>query len=638
MSKYDEKFLKTLKDQARRGRAAILSMTTLAQSGHPGGSMSSIDILLALYGIIKHDPRNPFLEDRDRVVVSNGHISPGVYSALALNGYFKLEAAISQFRLIGSRFEGHIEREVPGVEWSSGNLGQGLSAGAGMALASRINDIPYHVFVHMGDGEQQKGQISEARRFAIKFGLANLTAIVDHNGLQISGKTSDVMPQDIARDWRSEGWEVMEIDGHDFNEILPTLESARDDGKPTMILARTVMGRGIPFMENLAKYHGAAIDEKQLAEALKILGEANHMKEYKKLRESFKPAPNGHDASVFALECDLKPGQPISHDKETDNRSAWGNAIADLAEINKENPTPIVVLDCDLQGSVKTAGFEKAAPERFFQAGIMEHNTAVVSGALSTCGIQTFWADFGVFGIDEVYNMQRLNDINHTNLKVVVTHVGLDVGEDGKTHQCVDYIGLARNLFGFRLISPADPNQTDRVIRWLINKPGNYIVTMGRSKIPIIKDEAGNPFYRKDYNFAYGTPDILRIGNKGSIFVTGTPASHAVKAVDKLREEGIYLQLVYVSSPLEIDAQVLADSVRKGPIFSVEDHSVKSGLGSVIADKMAEMGLGARLFKIGVTRYASSGKADALYKWCGLDSDSIVRRVKSALAETSEKD
>ncbi|HNT52954.1 MAG TPA: 1-deoxy-D-xylulose-5-phosphate synthase N-terminal domain-containing protein, partial [Candidatus Syntrophosphaera sp.] len=288
-----------LKLKARQARAAILSMTTLAGAGHPGGSLSSIDLLLALYQEISYNPEQPYFPQRDRVVVSNGHISPAVYATLALSGYYGLDEAISQYRLTGSIFEGHIEREVPGVEWSTGNLGQGLSAGAGMALASRIKDIPYRVYVLMGDGEQQKGQISEARRFASKYQLDNLTAIVDYNGLQISGEISSVMPQNIRANWESDGWQVLEIDGHDYTAIFNALATARKTAQPILILARTVMGKGVPFMENQAKYHGAAISEAQLEEALQILGQPNRLKEYKDLRSGFKAQANGAKSDQF---------------------------------------------------------------------------------------------------------------------------------------------------------------------------------------------------------------------------------------------------------------------------------------------------------------------------------------------------
>lgn len=292
-------------------------------------------------------------------------------------------------------------------------------------------------------------------------------------------------------------------------------------------------------------------------------------------------------------------------------------------------------MDCDLQASVKTAAFEKVAPDRFIQGGIMEHNAAVVSGALSTCGIQAWWSEFGMFGLDEVYNMQRLNDINHTNLKVALTHVGLDVGEDGKTHQCIDYIGLLRNLYGFRLICPADPNQTDRVIRWLINKPGNYVITMGRSKLPILRNDEGAVFYGMEYNFEYGKTDIVRVGNKGTVFVTGTPIGAALDAIDELRDSGLFLQLNYVSTPLSIDREDLASAALRGVIFSIEDHNVNSGLGAVLASRLVEEGLCARLVKIGVEDYAGSGTSADLYRKAGLDRDSLITRITSELQNNS---
>lgn len=631
MKQFTDQTRTTIESQAREARAAILSMTTISGSGHPGGSMSSIDILLTLYHHIKHDPKNPALVDRDRIVVSNGHISPAVYSALALMGYFQLEDAISQFRKIGSIFEGHIEREVPGVEWTTGNLGQGLSAGAGMALASKINECPYRVYVLMGDGEQQKGQISEARRFAAKYKLNNLTAIVDYNRLQISGTIDSVMPQNIRHNYESDGWKVLEVNGHDIKQIEAAFVMANESTVPTLILAHTIMGKGVDFMENKEKYHGSTLSEEQLTEALSQLKQPNKLDEYKKLRKAFVAPEHQAIPEHFTLKPDYKCGNPKLYESETDNRSAWGYAIADLAKINLTNPTPIVVVDCDLQSSVKTADFEKVVPHRFIQNGIMEQNAAVLSGALSTCGIQVFWADFGVFGISEVYNMHRLNDINHTNLKVVLTHVGMDVGPDGKTHQCIDYIALCRNLFGFRLLCPADPNQTDRIMRWLINKPGNYVLAMGRSKLPIISGEDGRPFYAIDYNYEYGAADVLREGKDATIIVSGTPVGSAIKAVDNLRMEGIYVRLIYVASPLVIETECLEQAVKTKLIVSVEDHNIHSGLGSTIAQKMVETGKSCKLVKLGAKHYPVSGESNDIYKWMGLDTAAIIKTIKENL-------
>lgn len=616
-------------EQAAQARRAILTMTTLSGSGHPGGSMSSIDLLISLYHLIRHDPKNPQLPERDRVIVSNGHISPAVYATLGLAGYFNLDEAISQFRLAGSIFEGHIERDVPGVEWSTGNLGQGLSAATGMALASRINKTPYNVFVLMGDGEQQKGQLGEARRFAVKYHLNNLTAIVDYNQLQISGSIHDVMPQNIRKNWEADGWQVIEVNGHDIPLILSAFHNAHGFDQPTMILAHTIMGKGVDFMENKARFHGSTLDETQLEEALKQLKMPNELKKYRKLRSEFKP---GAETQLnFGLNPDFTCGKPILYETENDCRSAWGKAIADLGKINVNAKTPLVVVDCDLAASVKTGEFADARPESFIQCGIMEQHAAVMSGALSSCGIQTFWSDFGMFGLAEVYNAQRLNDINHTHLKTVVTHVGIDVGEDGKTHQSIDYISLARNLFGYKVICPADANHTDRIIRWLVNKPGNYLVTMGRSKLPVVRSLEGKPFYSADYSFDYGSADILRDGNDGSMLVCGTPIGRAMKAVETLREEGIFIELIYVSSPLQIDPELVRRAASKKLIFSVEDHSVNGGLGTSIAESLVKHELRAKLIKLGVHTYPMSGTSSDLYKWASLDTVSIVKTVKKHL-------
>ena len=622
MKNENQELINKIAAQAKEARSAILHKTTLAGSGHPGGSMSSLELLLSIYNTMQHNPQNPENPQRDRVVVSHGHISPAVYSTLALQGYFLLEDAITQYRVYGSPFEGHIERELPGIEWSTGNLGQGLSAGTGFAISAHIMGYKNYTYVLMGDGEQQKGQLSEARRFAVKYQLNKLIAIVDYNQLQICGATEDVMPQNIRANWEADGWQVLEVDGHDIAAILETLKQARKAEKPTMILAHTVMGKGVSFMEHQEKYHGSTLSEELLDKALRELGMPNHLEKHKTTRaalseKDFEIPPKA------TPHYELKSGRPILYEKATDCRSGWGNALSALAQENQGSEQPIVVVDCDLAGSVKTADFAKAHPEHFLQTGIMEHHAAVMSGAISISGPQVFWADFGMFGLDEVYNMQRLNDINHTNLKTVLTHVGIDVGADGKTHQCIDYISLVRNLFDTGIICPADANQTDRIVRWLIDKPGNFVLAMGRSKLPIITGSNGEIFYNEAYRYEYGVADILREGDIGTVFACGTVAGEALKAVDGLREAGVHLQFVYVSSPLKIDEKLIQDAAKRGVIFSVEDHSINGGLGTSIAEKIVSGGHSVKLHKIGVDQYPRSGDSKELFKAFQLDSAAL---------------
>ena len=622
------KQLKEIQILANEARGSIIKMTSLAKSGHPGGSMSSIDFMLTLHNMINIDPQNPKMESRDRVIISHGHISPAAYSTLASCGFFNIDDAISQFRLAGSIFEGHVEPDVPGIEWASGNLGQGLSAGCGFALANKLKKIDNHTFVLMGDGEQQKGQLCEARRFAVKYNL-NITAFIDYNQLQISGNIHDVMPQYILENYLSDGWDVIEIDGHNLIEIRDAIIDAVQNEKPTVIIGYTIMGKSVSFMENKEKYHGSPLSEEQLSKALKEIGLENDIEKYKKLRSEFNTSNSNHDNNTSNLDFDIDLREPIIYKDKTDNRSAWGNAIADIA--SKYKKAPIVVFDCDLQGSVKTKEFEAALPENFIQSGIMEHNTAVVAAAMSKERLQVFFPDFGVFGVDETYNQHRLSDINKTNLKIITTHVGLDVGEDGKTHQCIDYYGVIKNLYNFKTIIPADPNQTDRIIRYITGKYGNFLIPMGRSKLELVKNENNEIFFGKDYKFEYGKADLLRDGNSAALFVMGTLTGRALIVAEKLKEQGISLQVWNVSCPNDLDEDALKKAAETGTVFTYEDHNVNTGIGNSIADKMMQMGLNCKFIKFGVEDYALSGNSDDVFKHCKLDVDSIVRRIQEAL-------
>ena len=512
-----------LEESWKRFASTVVYCTSLAGSGHPGGSLSCAHILLMFYAATDYDTSDPSDPDRDRLIISNGHISPGAYSALAEAEFFPSEDVIVGFRKVGTPFGGHVETVVPGIEWNTGNLGQGLSAGCASALAAKYNKGSYRTVVLMGDGEQQKGQISEARRFAVKYGLNNLFAVIDYNKLQIGGDITKIMPQNIKEEYISDDWNVIEIeDGHDWHQVFAAFKKmfARevdDPSKPTMLLANTVMGKGVSFMENDEKYHGSAASLDQLKTALKDIGVEDKVDYYAQLRKNRLPVTKAYNPGPPRFNIDTGEPRVYGPDEKTDNRSGYGNALADLARLNnnKDGKTKIFAMTCDLEGSVKMNAFEKESPEYFIENGIQEHHATTLAGRLSKEGFQVFFSTFGVFGTSETYNQERLNDINHTNLKLVCTHVGLDVGEDGPTHQSIDYLGLIGSLYGFSIFVPADPNQTDRVIRYIADKPGNYFVPMGRSKMSMILDEGGEPFFGKDYQFEPGKGDVIREGKDG---------------------------------------------------------------------------------------------------------------------------
>ena len=620
-----------LTEMARICRGNIIKMTTLAMSGHPGGSMSSIEVYLMLYMMAKVDPKDPGRDDRDRVIISHGHTSPGAYTALATAGFFNVDDAIAGFRLAGSPFEGHVERSVPGIEWGTGNLGQGLSVGVGKALYARLSQLDFHTYVFMGDGEQQKGQISESRRIAAKYKMSNLTAIIDYNKLQISGDIREVMPQNIVDDWQADGWKVLEVDGHDYYQLYDAFHQARKNtNSPIMILARTTMGKNVSFMENDHNYHGAPVKPDKLTEALAELGCENDLEKYKVKRDTGEALKAAASYKMTkAAYPKIIPGTPIVYTMDTkiDNRSAFGNALVSVAEANADSKEfNIGVFDCDLAGSVKTASFAKKYPDNFFQFGITEHSTATTVGALSAEKAIGVWADFGMFAIAETYNQARLNDINHGNVKLFCTHCGINVGEDGMTHQSIDYFGLLNSTFGWKVITPSDPNQTDKIVRYVLATPGNFAVIMGRSVIPVITDDAGAPFFGDSYQYQYGRIDHIRKGKEVALVTSGNMLFVGMEAYEKAGEK---ISLYSVSDWSDLHADDIKKLADYKHVIILEDHNVKTGLGTAIADAMFAKGLMTKIDKIGVTKYGSSGKPADLYKLLGMDAGSVADKIKS---------
>ncbi len=634
--------LETLFGMWQRCAGRIILSTTLAKSGHPGGSLSSLHILLLLYAVMKHDPMNPDWEGREKFVSSIGHISPGVYAVLSEYGYFREQDFLTEFRKAGSAFGGHVEQGVPGIEWNTGNLGQGLSAADGFALSEGLcGSRDKKTYCLMGDGEQQKGQVAEARRFAIKYELKNLICIIDRNHLQIGGNTEKVMPVRVRDEYKAAGWNVVYVaDGNDFQQAYIGLRRAYlhenlDPDRPVVIINRTVMGRGISFMENKEKYHGSPLPENMAMDALTEIGlSPDLLDEWKQKRDNHPITPSSHSFRRMP-DTKIEPGEPILYDAQTvtDCRSAYGNALKSLAKANnKRGQTPkILGFSCDLEGSVKMQGFHSISPEAFFEVGIQEHHAAVCSAVTTREGFVSFLSTFGVFAVCETYNQHRLSDQNGTNLKIVSTHNGLDVGEDGPTHQCIDYIGLMRNLFGFSIFMPADPNQTDHIVRYVACHKGNCFVGMGRSKMPVVLGLDGEPFFGNGYTFVPGKADWLRRSKSGSCTVIsyGATIPNVMKAWEELRDMGIEIGVLNMASIKPVDEDAIIEAAKQGPILTVEDHVVTTGIGSITAEVIVKHGISQRLVSLGVKQYGCSGKPADLYRMQEIDAKSIARAVKT---------
>jgi transketolase len=625
----------------------IIASTTLATCGHPGGSLSSLHALLLLYANCKVSSTSPMDPLRDRIFVSHGHISPGTYATLAAFGFCDRDEFVSRFRRFGSHFGGHVEQSVPGVEWNTGNLGQGLSAGVGSALAARLHQADpkvdlrkqegaaWRAVVLMGDGEQQKGQIGEARRLAVKYACTNLLALVDLNRLQIGGETAEIMPQDIAAGWAADGWHVVDCDGHDWQALYAALRAAYrgNAGRPSVIIARTVMSKGVPFLENQAKWHGSALSMDDARKAIAILGGEDRLELLAATRKSLPPGKLGHhfpETPPPAVE--LSAAKVYGLDVQTDCRSAYGAVMQELAEKNNGDRVRVVAFSADLEGSVKLDAFHKASPAGFIEGGIQEHNSATASGRLSRDGYLAFFSTFGIFGVTETFNQQRLNGFNRANLKLVCTHCGTDVGEDGPTHQVVDYVGLLRSTFDWSIFVPADPNQCDRIVRCVARRAGNDFVGMGRSKMATIANEAGTaPQYGADYVFVPGKADVVRSGNDGAILAVGPLVAEAVAARELVRARtGRTLRVVNMASLRPFDRQAILDAAATGFVLTAEDHHPDTGLGGIVTSCIADAGIATKIVRCGISEWPMSGKPSDVLRGFGIDASGLAARIERA--------
>ncbi len=617
---------------AKACRLTTIAMLKQSQSGHPGGSLSAMDYLSTLYALIVS-------QTGENVIVSNGHISPAVYSVLAELGYVNKQDVINTFRKIGSNFEGHITRHVPGVVFGTGPLGVGVSVAAGFALADQLKSSDKFTFGVMGDGEAQEGQVYEMLHFGNKFKLNKFILFVDYNQVQLTGSLAEVMPIDLDATFKAANWHVLNCDGHDYQAIWQTLRAATQvQDKPIVIIGKTIMGKGVDFMEAegralKATWHGNAPKPEQADLAIAAL---QPTEVETALLEEFKPLVTWHP-SKFAPKDQLSDtginiGEPKVYTSEDNvaNRNAYGNALLDLA---KRNPK-ILAMTADLRGSVMTAGVAKELPAQHVECGIAEQHMVSAAGGLSLNGFVPFASSFGAFLSSRAKDQARVNDINLTNVKLVATHCGLSVGEDGPTHQAIDDMGSFLGLLNTMVIEPADPNQTDRVIRFIASHFGNFYIRMGRHAYPIVTKVDGSPFYNAKYEYYYGRCDVLREGKDLTIAASGAMVNEALKALSILNETNpkLAIEVVAVSSIKKLD-QPLINSIKKTKrLITVEDHNTQSGLGSQIARYLALHNIQLKEFEMmGVNKYQLSGKVHELYKAAGIDAESIAKNCEEIL-------
>ena len=534
-----------------------------------------------------------------------------------------------------------------------------MRAGVGNENEGVGNGAPAkYVYGLVGDGEAQEGQVYEMMNFAAQHKLSNFILFVDYNRVQLSDSLESTINLAIANMFRAGGWNVVEADAHDYQSMWNALHEAHlSQEKPTLIVGHSIMGKGAPGMEedgaaHKATWHGKAPDP-ELAD--KILSQLQVTDSDKKALDDFQarlikwqPAAPDFKESLSPLPVDI--GDPVVYDDSAgmDCRTAYGKALLDLAKRNKN----VLALTADLRASVMTKFVYEELPNQHIECGIAEQHMVSCSGGLSLDGFIPFCSTFGAFMSSRAKDQARVNDINRTNVKMVATHCGLSVGEDGPTHQSIDDMGSFLGMFNTMVIEPADPNQTDRIIRYVASHYGNFYVRMGRHKFPIIKKEDGTPFYGVDYIYAYGKCDVVRAGEKLTIAASGAMISEAIKARDALlaRNHDASVEIVAVTSIKKFDDQaeaqrrlsnsvavghnnILFDSIKKtGKVLTVEDHNTLSGLGGQLARALELAGIRVEKIKMmGPEEYQLSGKWNELYEVAGISASHIEKAIEEML-------
>ncbi|MCB9809808.1 hypothetical protein H6771_02440 [Candidatus Peribacteria bacterium] len=599
---------------------AILQMLEQSQSGHPGGSLSSLDILCTLY-------LERILPTGEAVIISNGHISPGVYSVLAGLRVFPLEELIAGFRHDGSRYEGHITRHVPGVWYGTGPLGIGASVGCGIAIADERDDRSQRTWVVVGDGECQEGQLHEMALFARKYALGQLTVLVDGNAVQLSGSLQRIMPTPVQELFLAHGWDVTEVNGHDPIGLCGVI-AAPPTGQPRLVYCHTVMGRGIPTMEREGEahhstWHGKAPSTAQVTAWLAelplpdpaLLAQVPQLTQLPPSSTALQQAQRAHPVQLPTV-----PHSPAG--TVTDCRSAYGQTLLMLAQQNPQ----VMALTADLSESVKMDALAEQLPEQFIECGICEQHMMSTAAGLSLRGKVPFVSTFGAFATSRAKDQARVNDINQMNVKVVATHCGLSVGKDGPTHQAIDDMGAMSGHLHTQVLSPADANHCAHLTRYAAQHYGPVYMRMGRHQFAVLTDTSGRAFYTPDYQYTYGKCDLLRQHTSSTVVVcVGATAREALDAYERL---GMPASIVVTSSPRAFDHTLLQALQGAEHILTVEDHNPYTGLGGGLSHWLLTRGIRPQRYTtLGVREYQLSGEAKELYARAGIDAQSIARAV-----------
>jgi transketolase len=593
-------------------RYYILTMTTQAGSGHPTSSLSATELMVGLLfgGTFRYEVKNPKYPNNDRLIFSKGHASPLLYALWAAAGVLN-ESDLASYRRFGSRLEGHPTTLFPYADAATGSLGQGLCIGVGMALNAKYCDhLSYRTWVLLGDSEMAEGSQWEAMQLAAHYKLDNLLGILDVNRLGQRGET--MYGWDVAAYQKrvsAFGWETLVIDGHSFPEILSACEAARRvSGRPTMIIARTVKGKGVSFLEDKEGWHGKVLNKTECEAALKELGEID-----KSIRGEI-PMP---ELRVPA-ESARKPSGPISYPlgKSVATRDAYGTALVRIFPRFPE----LVCLDAEVSNSTKAATFKEAHPDRFFEMYIAEQNMVSAAVGLACRGKMPFVSTFAAF-LTRAFDQIRMSPYSGANLKIVGSHAGVSIGQDGPSQMGLEDIAMFRTVLDSVVLYPSDAVSAERLVEAAAAHRGLVYIRTTREGSPVI--------YGGEEEFVIGGSKVLRKSDRDVVTVVaaGVTLHETLAAYDELKRDGIAIRVVDIYSIKPLDEKTLRDAAAAtGRIITVEDHYPEGGIGEAVRSALA--GLAAPVRILAVRHRPKSGKPEELLDYEEISRKAIVSEVR----------
>ena len=612
--------ISALQHVATRLRIASVRATSAAGSGHPSSCCSAADVVAALFfGHMRFDPRRPQDDDNDRFVLSKGHAAPLLYAAWAEAGFVPADDLL-RLRQIDCDLEGHPTPRLPFVDVATGSLGQGICAAVGIALNARRIGSAYRTYVLIGDGESAEGSVWEAAQVADRYRLDNLCAITDVNGFGQSRATQWGYDMEAYRDrWRAFGWHPIVVDGHDIGAVLEALEeAAATAGQPTMILARTVKGRGVSAIEGKDGWHGKPVPAGADLDA--ALDELDRRLVPGTPPPVVPPPPRRPAGSVAEVvpappaPPDYKPGSTVA------TRTAYGEALAALAAVDPR----VVALDADVSNSTFSQTFENAHADRFFETYIAEQAMIGAAMGLASRGAVPFPSTFAAF-LTRASDFVRMAGIGRLNIKIAGSHAGVSIGEDGPSQMALEDLALMRAVPGCAVLYPCDGVSTERLVAAAARHEGMVYLRTTRPKTPVI--------YTAADEFVIGGSKVVResADDAATVVAAGVTLFEALRAHDELAAEGIAVRVIDAYSVQPVDRDTLLDAARAtgGRILTVEDHYAAGGLGDAVSDAVAAAGFAVE--RLAVREIPRSGRTEELLERHGISASHIVRAVRRRL-------